>query len=111
MTLFDVRIRTMVSGIPLPQPGLVLIRNPDQAGTGTMAGDNTTQLSSRVNVNRLLTVFGPRGHVEVHPLSAGADEAHEKLLDGVGVVGGEGGPVGGVHPQLACPLPALQSRQ
>ena len=58
-----------------------------------------------------LTVFGARGHVEVHPLSAGADEAHEKLLDGVGVVGGEGGPVGGVHPQLACPLPALQSSQ
>ena len=97
----------MVSGIPLPQPGLVLIRNPDQAGTGTMAGDNTTQLSSRVNVNRLLTVFGPRGHVEVHPLGAGADEPHEELLDGVGVVSGEGGPVGGVHTKLSCLLTVL----
>ena len=49
-------------------------------------------------------MFGAGRHVEVDLLSAGADEAHEELLDGVGVVGGEGGPVGGVHAQLPSPL-------
>ena len=68
-----------------------------------------TQLNVKLNVKifRKLTVFGARRHVQVNLLSAGADEAHQELLDGVGVVGGEGRPVGGVHAQLASPLTAL----
>ena len=52
-------------------------------------------------------MLGAGRHVQVDLLGAGADEAHQELLDGVGVVGGEGGPVGGVHPQLSRPLAVL----
>ena len=68
-----------------------------------------TQLNVKliVKIFQKLTVFGAGRHVQVNLLSAGADEAHQELLDGVGVVGGEGGPVGGVHPQLSRPLAVL----
>ena len=75
----------------------------------SMSAAVETQLNVKliVKIFQKLTVFGAGRHVQVNLLSAGADEAHQELLDGVGVVGGEGGPVGGVHPQLSRPLAVL----
>ena len=79
-------------------------RNVFVGSISTSGGGGGGRIDSMV---KKLTVFGAGRHVQVNLLSAGADEAHQELLDGGGVVGGEGGPVGGVHAQLSSPVSVL----